>query len=389
MEVSKGYNKKVLIFSLAYVPFVGGAEIAVKEITDRIKGYEFDLVTKKFASGDSSFERIGNVNVYRIKSPKLLFPFLAYLKGKAMHKEKKYSVVWSIMANRAGYASLFFKRKFPDVKFLLTIQEGDSLDHPKKRAGIIWLFVGKMFSKIFTTADRTQVISNYLAGWAKSMGVDNSRISIVPNGVDVEKFDLSKRKKRNGENVVITTSRLVRKNGVDILIKAIAEINRSGNGLKVKCLILGSGPDDKSLKDLAKGLSVKDKVEFLGHIEPSLVPGYLSMADIFVRPSRSEGLGSSFLEAMAAGLPVIGTRVGGIVDFIKDPSEAGADMATGVFAESENPSSVADKIKMLLRNEELVESISRNSRWLVTKNYSWDVVAGKMEDIFSKICDNK
>ena len=220
------------------------------------------------------------------------------------------------------------------------------------------------------------------------MRVSGGKIIIVPNGVDMEKFKFSERGKKTDDAVVITTSRLVRKNGLDILIKAIAEISRSGSGMKIKCLILGNGPEERNLKDLAKSLSVKDKVEFLGHVDPALLPGYLGMADIFVRPSRSEGLGSSFLEAMSVGLPVIGTRVGGIVDFIKDPSEVGADMATGVFAESENPSNVADKIKMLVRNKDLADSISRNGRWLITQNYSWDIVADKMRAIFSKICHN-
>ena len=388
MKVSKGDKKKILIFSLAYSPFVGGAELAVQEITDRIGEFEYDLITKKFDPHLPSFEKIGNVNVHRIRSPKLLFPFLAYLRGKVMHKEKKYSMVWSIMANRAGYAALFFKRKFPEVKFLLTLQEGDTLDHPRKRAGLLWIFVGRLFKKIFTEADCVQVISGYLARWAKNMRVSGGKIIIVPNGVDMEKFKFSERGKKTDDAVVITTSRLVRKNGLDILIKAIAEISRSGSGMKIKCLILGNGPEERNLKDLAKSLSVKDKVEFLGHVDPALLPGYLGMADIFVRPSRSEGLGSSFLEAMSVGLPVIGTRVGGIVDFIKDPSEVGADMATGVFAESENPSNVADKIKMLVRNKDLADSISRNGRWLITQKYSWDIVADKMRAIFSKICHN-
>ena len=75
MDFHKDGKKRVLIFSLAYIPFVSGAELAVKEITDRINDLEFDLVTLRFDKKLPKFEKAGNVNVYRINSSKLLFPF--------------------------------------------------------------------------------------------------------------------------------------------------------------------------------------------------------------------------------------------------------------------------------------------------------------------------
>ena len=111
---------------------MSGAELAVKEITDRINDLEFDLVTLRFDKKLPKFERVGNVNVYRINSSKLLFPFMAFLKGVKLNRRRKYSVVWSIMVNRAGFAALFFKLWNPKVKYMLTLQEGDTLDYPEK-----------------------------------------------------------------------------------------------------------------------------------------------------------------------------------------------------------------------------------------------------------------
>jgi glycosyltransferase involved in cell wall biosynthesis len=163
-------GKNILIFSIAYIPFVGGAELAVKEITDRINDLEFDMITLRFNKNWPKFEKIGNVNVYRISSPKILFPFDAFFKAMTLHMKNRYSLIWSIMANRAGYAALFFKLAHPRVKFLLTLQEGDAPDYPKKRAGFIWLFVGFLFKKIFIKADCVQAISKFLADWARGMG---------------------------------------------------------------------------------------------------------------------------------------------------------------------------------------------------------------------------
>src|SRR3989344_6375782 len=101
--------KRVLIFSIAYEPFVGGAEVAVKEITKRIPDIEFDMVTLNLNGKKKSFEKIGNINVYRLNSSKSLFPVKAFLFASKLHKKKPYDIVWSIMANYTVFASLFFK----------------------------------------------------------------------------------------------------------------------------------------------------------------------------------------------------------------------------------------------------------------------------------------
>lgn len=398
--------KNILILSIAYIPFVGGAELAVKEITDRIPivsseasaGFSFDMITLRFNKNWPKFERIGNVNVYRISSPKIFFPFAAYLKATVLHIKKRYSVVWSIMANRAGYATLFFKLTHPKVKYLLTLQEGDTFEYPKKRAGFLWIFVGFLFRKIFTKADCVQAISNYLADWARSMG-KNDCIEIVPNGIDLNNLksqisnlppeaDPTRAEKNKEKKIIITTSRLVSKNGVDILIEAISELKKEGLSGDIQCQILGSGPDEEKLKDLARILKLSNEVVFLGHIDPEVIYAYLANADIFVRPSRSEGLGSSFLEAMGAGLPVIGTRVGGIPDFLKDPADVGEDKATGLFAKVNDPKDLADKIRTLINDENLAQTIALNGKNLAITEYSWDNVAGKMRLIFSNLCND-
>ena len=184
MDFYEEQKKRVLIFSLAYVPFVGGAELAVKEITNRIKDIDFDLITLRFNRKWAKNEKIGSVNVYRINGGKLLFPFLAFLKGLSLNRKNKYNIVWSIMANRAGFAALFFKLWHLKAKYLLTLQEGDILDYPQKRMGLAKIFIGGLFKKVFTKADHIQAISNYLADWARNMGAKAS-IEIVPNGVNL------------------------------------------------------------------------------------------------------------------------------------------------------------------------------------------------------------
>ncbi|MFH0803632.1 MAG: glycosyltransferase family 4 protein [Candidatus Tagabacteria bacterium] len=383
MSVSEDKPKKVLIFSIAYIPFVGGAEIAVKEITDRIKDAEFDMITLRFDKKWPKFEKIGNVNVYRISTSKLFFPSIAFLKGLTLRLKNKYQIIWAIMANRAGFAALFFKIFNPKVKFLLTLQEGDALDYPKKQMGIFWMLLKPLFRAIFSRTDYIQAISKYLGNWAREMRTKNP-IEIVPNGVEIEKFLISNSqflkedfKKQLGfredEKILITTSRLVEKNAIGDVIEALKYLPDN-----IKFLILGTGPLEEELKLKAKSYKLQARTMFLGHIEPEKMPQYLAISDVFARPSLSEGLGSSFLEAMAAGVPVVATPVGGILDFLKDGE-------TGLFCEVNNPKSIAEKVKILLENKELREKIIKNARELVIKNYDWNLIAEKMRNIFNKL----
>ncbi len=356
--------KRVLIFSFAYEPVIGGAEVAVKEITSRISDVEFDMVTKRFDVSHKGLERIGNVNVYRINSSKLFFPIKAYLFGEKLHKQKPYDVVWSIMAAFAGFAALFFKMSFPNVKYVLTLQEGDPIGHIKRRA----FFVSPLFKRIFLKADIIQVISNYLGDFARSMGY-KGRIEVIPNGVDVRKFENVRSSGSHKDKVVlITTSRLVVKNGVGDIIEALKYLPEN-----VELQIVGVGPLEKELKQKVKSLQLEARVKFLGFIKYDDIQNCLHEADIFIRPSLSEGMGNSFIEAMAAGLPVIATPVGGIVDFLKDGE-------TGLFCKVKNPRSIAEQVLKLINNSELKTKLVENAGCMVREKYEWDLVAKDMKE---------
>ena len=101
----------------------------------------------------------------------------------------------------------------------------------------------------------------------------------------------------------------------------------------------------------------------------------MKISDVFVRSSRSEGLGSSFLEAMSAGVPVIGTRVGGIPDFLKDRE-------TGLFCKTDNPVDLSKQISRILTDEELRAKVIKNGRSLVVENYDWDKITKSFKELY-------
>ncbi len=378
--------KKILIFSLAYHPFVGGAEIAIKEITDRLLDNEYYLITNKFNKDWPGEEKIGNIKVIRVgkgkKIDKYLYPLRAVIRAINLNKLVKFDFTWSIMAFHAGLASLFFKYK-TKVPYLLTLQSGDSDKFLRKRT---W-FWSYYYKKIYKQAKLTQVISKFLGKRSRKMG-NKGEIVLVPNGVDLNIFKLSlsveekdKLKKElninQDEIVLITTSRLVLKNGLEYLIKSLNFLLYK-SGLRAKLLIIGTGSEEAKLKSLGERLGVSEAILFLGFKEYKELPKYVEMADIFIRPSLSEGFGNSFVEAMAVNTPIIGTEVGGIPDFLKEGE-------TGLFCKVKDNISIAQAIEIYVCDKGLYERIQKKGRELVLEKYSWDIIVKKMKKVFNKL----
>lgn len=397
-------RKRVLIFSLAYLPLAGGAELAIKNITDRIGDISFDLIALRFDSSLPRREKIGNVTVHRIgftkhhPTPKdlirfplylnkVFFPILAFFKAAELHRRRPYDMVWAMMSY-AGLPAVFFKFFNSRVPFLLTLQEGDSIAHITRRLRIRAVF--PLYRMVFSRANFVQAISSYLDAFARSMGF-TGKSEIVPNGVAIRHFSQIFNKKttesmkrmlgkKEGDVLIITTSRLVAKNGVDDLITSLRSLDAH-----VKLVILGTGPDEEKLKLLTKKYGLGARVRFLGHVALEDVPQYLAVSDIFCRPSRSEGFGSSFVEAMAAGVPVIATPVGGIVDFLFDPERNADKDPTGIFCAVDDPKSIAHAVRRFMDDRVLREKIVANAKRLVTEQYDWDLIARRMEGVYDGV----
>ncbi len=162
----------------------------------------------------------------------------------------------------------------------------------------------------------------------------------------------------------------------------------------MKLLILGVGYQENELRALARELAVADRVQFLGHVPHAEMPKYLHISDVFVRPALSEGFGNSFIEAMAAGIPVIATPVGGIVDFLTSPEQTAkmaaergqyaAKSATGLFCQTENPKSLAEQVKRL-DDRVLRDTLVREAKAMVVEKYDWSLVARAMKEFLGRV----
>ena len=378
--------KRVLIFSLAYIPHIGGAEVALKEITDRIPDIEFHILTLNFGA-DAKEERIGNLIVHRVGNgasylSKILFvPRAAYV-ARGMHQALHFDAFWAVMSYMLFPVVLLRFMGFR-VPYLLTLQEGD----PWERMFSRWFIlpVRPLLSVGFKNASAVSAISTFLGRWAKHMGFERE-VAIIPNGVDLTRFTDVPHPPLVTAGVVnlVTASRLVHKNALDEVIRALVLLPKN-----IQFIIYGSGPDEAELRKLSEDLGVSGRVLFKGYSSHAELARAFSTTHIFIRPSRSEGMGNSFIEAMAAGLPVIATQEGGIADFLFDEKRNPEKPSTGWAVDVDSPEQIALAVKDIITNPEKVARIKINGLALVREKYDWNLIARNMKSLFDRLLEGR
>lgn len=371
--------KRILIFSLAYYPHVGGAEVALKEITNRISDFEFHMLTLNFGR-EAREEKIGNVFVHRVGNSasylsKILFAPRAAFAARALNRTHHFDAFWAMMSYML-FPIVLLRWLGVRAPYLLTLQEGDPFSRMFNR----WFILPfrPLLISGFKNASAMQAISSYLAQWAKKMGYQGETL-IIPNGVNIAHFS-SVQHRVLDTTTLVTASRLAHKNAIDDVIRALALLPAS-----VRFRIYGVGPDESKLKRLAKDLDVSTRVEWKGYIDHQDLPAALAACDIFIRPSRSEGMGNSFIEAMAAGLPVIATQEGGIADFLFDAKRNPDKETTGWAVDRDSPKQIAEAVKEILENSEQVARVIATAQKLVSENYDWNLIAKQMSRLFGTI----
>ena len=395
-------QKKVLIFSLAYYPKnVGGAEVAIHEITDRISEDDvvFHMLTLRFYPDQPVTERIGNVVVHRVGSPreatltrrskpllylsKIFFIVRAAREAKRLNAIHRFDAMWAMMSYMTlpiMCARLLGVR----VPYGITLQEGDSHGHVFSRLHIVPFMPFVRYA--FRHASTVQAISAFLADWARELGFPGE-VLVIPNGVDVALFATPQRGevqreiatlvgKRDGELWLIHTGRYVQKNALDVVVRALPLLPP-----RVHFLAVGEGSEQRTLRALAEKLGVSDRYHEHPYVPISELPKFLQVSDVFVRPSRTEGMGNSFIEAMAAGLPVIGTHAGGITDFLFG-KESGTDTQTGWVVRIDSPEDIASALGDMEGNHAFRDIVTARAHIMVQRRYEWDTVARDIRERF-------
>jgi glycosyltransferase involved in cell wall biosynthesis len=243
------------------------------------------------------------------------------------------------------------------------------------------LLVGRALSQAEVVTSTSEAMANQVV----SLYPDIQRPLVIPFGIDVERFSQRDRQKR--ESLVVgTVKALAPVYGIDLLIKAFALVIKKAEKTnfplvrQLQLEIVGVGPQELELRNLASTLGIESLVNFVGFVPNEKVPERLRAFDIYVAASRSESFGVAVLEASACGVPVVVTRVGGLPEIVVNGQ-------TGIIVEPEAVGPLADAIWDLALDENKRKSLGDSGASFVRKNYSWDDCVFRMKSLYDSILE--
>lgn len=226
--------------------------------------------------------------------------------------------------------------------------------------------------RVFNSASRIVVLSSAWEGWVRGM-CTNPRVEAVYNPVLVPEQASPWSARADGE--VLFLGRLGKRKGTYDLVEAAAQLHASTDRLR---LMMGGDGETKEISARAASLGMADKVKLLGWVRGLDKEQYLSSARIYALPSYNEGLPMSVLEAMAAGLPVISTPIGGIPEAVSDGIE-------GFLVPPGDVALLADRLERLLNDDELAKRMGTAARNKVLTTFSADAVLPRVERIYNEL----
>ncbi len=209
---------------------------------------------------------------------------------------------------------------------------------------------------------------------------DKREIAIITNGVDENQFSaadssqMGDRQQSDGEVRLLFVSRLIERKGLQFVIPMLSELNEK-SGRRVSLLIVGDGPYRPHLEKITAEHKLEGLVSFVGQKDKKELPFYYRQADIFILPSRKEGMPNVVLEAMSSGLPIVMTACEGSKELIDGNGYA---VPVGVFAE---------KLLRLCKDDALRRKMGERSVQIVRDSFRWEKIAAAYVELMERIIE--
>ena len=282
-------------------------------------------------------------------------------------RREEYDII-HFHTKRAHALCLWLGRVHPGVKCIVTRR----MDYPVRRN---W-YNDCLYNR---RVDGVVAISKKIADLLAEGGVRKEKIRVIHSGIDPAPFQKAQGVgPKSGLLVIGTVAVLEERKGHRFLLEAAALLKQQGHRLTYR--FAGEGTQRDHLRKVALGLGLQEEVVFMGFV--SDIPSFLSTMDIFVLPSLYEGLGVAVLEAMAAGKPVVATKVGGLTELVED-------QMTGLLVPPEDPSALARSISRLVSQRGLAEEMGGRAWERVQKHFTVEQMAKKNEDYYYEILQDR
>ena len=360
---------KILIINSEYPPIGGGAGNASANLAQRFaaSGHEVTVLTAHFAES-AALEVLDGVAVHRVSAlrrrrdrsgplEQLVFILAAAFYSAKLAPRIKPNIVLAFFGMPSGAVAWLLKRRY-QIPFIVSLRGGDVPGFRPYDFRLYHKMIAPALRLIWKEASAIVANSEGLRELARRF--DSSvKISVIPNGVEASFFAVSKRSW--GPARLLSVGRVVHQKGFDLGLEALAGLK----DLNWEWSIAGDGPLTGRLQERARQLGLADRVHFLGWQSRQQLLACYQEANLFLFPSRHEGMPNALLEAMASGLPAVTTRIAGNEELV-------VDSVTGILVESENTESLRSALRSLLGEEQLRRKMGIAARQKTEQKFSWE-----------------
>ncbi len=383
-------QRRILLLNYEFPPMGGGAGNASAQIAKALvrQGYAVDVLTSGI-HGQPEHEVIEGVHIYRVPSKRKSihdcgfrgawsYVFSAMPVLKKLLKQNHYDALHYFFGLPTGLLSIGVPeaRKIPSV---ISLRGSDVPGYDPYNRMLTWAhrLLKPLTRTIWKKADAVVALSQSLHDQAK-LTLPSKPIEVISNAIDTDLFTPTHHQRDTTDIHLLIVARLIPRKGITDLLQAIALLKNPNIHLTIQ----GTGPYSETLEALAIRLGIQDQITFAGFQPRHLLPKTYQQADIFILPSYAESCGLALLEAMACGLPVIISRIGGMVEHVEHEKN-------GLIIPPKDPQALALAIEKLINNPELCTTLSQNNVNKIGADYTWDAVSQKYAAIYTHIIESK
>jgi glycosyltransferase involved in cell wall biosynthesis len=382
----KGFPSRIfhlLLLNYEYPPIGGGAGNATANMARELAGlgHRVRVVTAAFG-GLPRRQVVDGYELVRLPvvrrhadhcSPLEMLTFLvsAGVALPLLQRDFQANACIAFFGIPCGPAAWFLKQ-LCGVPYIVSLRGGDVPGFlPYNLAGYHKV-TGPLIRFLWRGAAHVVANSQGLAALARQ-SAGQMPIRMIPNGVDTARFTPAEHREHRGPVQLVFVGRVVHQKGLDVLLSALSRLPAEAD---YELTIVGDGPLRDTLTKQAASLGVLARLRFAGWAGREEMPDLLRRADLFVFPSRDEGMPNAVLEAMAAGLPVVATRISGNEEVV-------ADGETGLLVPPDDPDALAGALAGFLADAALRRRMGAAGRERVCREYSWRSVAER----YAALCE--
>jgi glycosyltransferase involved in cell wall biosynthesis len=384
-----------------YFPISGGTGAYVYYLSHNLQklGHNIHVVARDTQNSETT---INGIQVHYIKgvgnaiTRYWRFARSASNRIKALNKQGSFDVIHAnlplvpsfAIPNESSRALVCAVHSTWKGEAIVTKQDNPKELNPNEKSMLRFNFILRLYEKkLMNRSDALIAVSKYTVNELTNLyGINQKKIHVIYNGVDVERFKPRPNKTElrqdfgldPNEKIVLFVGRLYHRKGLETLLQSVPPVLKEVSN--VKFVISGTGfkQKEESLRNLVNELDIKNHVTFLGYIPDEKLPLLYATSDIFVLPAIYENFPFAILEAQSTGIPVISTKVGGIPEFL-------ADSENGFLIDPGNSAQLTQRILNLLQNPELAKKMGDRGRKKIEETFDWRLITRQVLSLYHKL----